>query len=50
MECHKDFERGSDVSGFFYRGSLNYPPGNQQISHLGKRNIIFKRAGWEGIC
>ncbi len=32
MECHKDFERGSDVSGFFYGGSLNYPPGNQQIS------------------
>ena len=30
--------------------NYKYPPGNDHMSHLGKRKNIFKSAGWEGIC
>ena len=34
---------GNQVSG------RHFPPGNGYIS-VGERKIIFKNAGWEGIC
>ena len=29
---------------------FKHPPGNDHKSHLGKKKIIFKSDGWDGIC